>query len=85
MRVYMKKLLEAFDKGKGFSYPSASVVGNVIFSYRTPIAKRQGDTILLNTTKYSVTTSLQQSAIREYASDKGLKVKEVTHRFNLLG
>lgn len=84
MRVYMKKLLKAFDEGKGFNYPSASVVGNVIFSYRTPIAKRQGNTILLNATKYSVTTSLQQSAIREYANNKGFKVKEVTCNYNLL-
>lgn len=84
MRVYMKKLLKAFDEGKGFNYSSASVVGNVIFSYRTPIAKKQGKTILLNATKYSITTTLQQNAIREYASEKGLKVKEVTCNYNLL-
>jgi hypothetical protein len=52
------ELYEIFLNGgtKGKS-SSLSIVDNALISYSTPIARLQGDTVFLNTKKYSVTTS----------------------------
>ena len=45
-----------------------SIVGNILFSYRTPIAKRTNEGIILNKRKYSSTTSKLQNYIRTYTN-----------------
>lgn len=43
--------------------------GDKLFSYATCVAEWHDDTLYLNTTKYSVTTSKQTSRLRAFASD----------------
>lgn len=45
-----------------------SIIGDILFSYRTPIAKRTNDGIILNKRKYSSTTSKLQNYIRNYTN-----------------
>ena len=46
----------------------ASIIGDILYSYRTPIAKRTNDGIILNKRKYSSTTSKLQNYIRNYTN-----------------
>ena len=46
----------------------ASIRNDILFSYRTPIAKRTNEGIILNKRKYSSTTSKLQSYIRTYTN-----------------
>ena len=46
----------------------ASIIDDILFSYRTPIAKRTNEGIILNKRKYSQTTSKLQSYIRNYTN-----------------
>ena len=46
----------------------ASIQDDILFSYRTPIAKRTNEGIILNKNKYSSTTSKLQNYIRNYAN-----------------
>ena len=46
----------------------ASIIGDILFSYRTPIPKRTNDGIILNKRKYSSTTSKLQNYIRNYTN-----------------
>ena len=46
----------------------ASIIGDILFSYTTPIAKRTNDGIILNKSKYSSTTSKLQGYIRTYTN-----------------
>ena len=46
----------------------ASITGDILYSYTTPIAKRTNDGIILNKSKYSSTTSKLQNYIRTYTN-----------------
>ena len=46
----------------------ASIIGDILYSYRTPIAKRTNEGIILNKRKYSSTTSKLQCYIRTYTN-----------------
>ena len=46
----------------------ASIEGDILYSYTTPIAKRTNDGIILNKCKYSSTTSKLQNYIRIYTN-----------------
>ena len=46
----------------------ASIIDDILYSYRTPIAKRTNKGIILNKSKYSSTTSKLQGYIRNYAN-----------------
>ena len=46
----------------------ASIINDILYSYRTPIAKRTNDGIILNKSKYSSTTSKLQTYIRTYTN-----------------
>ena len=46
----------------------ASIIGDILYSYTTPIAKRTNDGIILNKSKYSSTTSKLQNYIRNYTN-----------------
>ena len=46
----------------------ASIINDILFSYRTPIAKRTNEGIILNKRKYSSTTSKLQNYIRSYTN-----------------
>ena len=52
----------------GGTITRASIKDDILFSYRTPIAKRTNDGIILNKCKYSQTTSKLQSYIRTYTN-----------------
>ena len=45
-----------------------SIIDDILFSYRTPIAKRTNEGIILNKRKYSSTTSKLQNYIRNYTN-----------------
>ena len=45
-----------------------SIIGDILYSYRTPIAKRTNEGIILNKRKYSSTTSKLQNYIRTYTN-----------------
>jgi len=51
--------------------------GQTIFSYRTPIIFRTADGILLDSTKYSKTTTSQQNSLRGLLTSKGFKRQEI--------
>jgi len=46
--------------------------GNVLVNYSTPIAIRIGNKVVLNSSKYSVTTSKHQNRVRDYADSRRL-------------
>lgn len=81
MRKNTQAVIEAFkqQQSKGNIGDSISTDGQTIFSYQTPIARyrmpisawssRLTPTILLDKSKYSHTTSTQQSTIRQSFSD----------------
>ena len=56
------------SKYYGGTVQRASIIDDILFSYRTPIAKRTNDGIILNKCKYSQTTSKLQSYIRTYTN-----------------
>lgn len=50
--------------------------GARLISYNTEIARMNGDHVAFNGTKYSVTTSCQQSGLRVFFAQSGLTVRE---------
>ena len=52
----------------GGSVYVASIQGDYLYSYNTPIATRTKDGIVLNGKKYSTTTSKLQGMIRRYCN-----------------
>lgn len=54
--------------------------GNTIWSYSTHLAHIKDGIMYLNTEKYSVTTSRQQSGLLNIASQYGLRVEKVTEQ-----
>ena len=70
---------QAFAKGKSAKSGSMYSTGNKLYSYGTVIATRQSDgSVVLNNTKYSVTTSKQQSLAKRELQNSGVKVSGVT-------
>lgn len=63
----MQELTKQFVQGCISAYTkTASIRGNVFYSYNTPIAYRKpGTCFYLNMDKYSTTTSGQQNALKE--------------------
>lgn len=59
-----KGLIALWLKGGTGKASSLSCVDGVLYSYRTPIAVKDGEGVFLNVGKYSPTTSRQQSAVR---------------------
>ncbi len=70
----IRSFLNGATKGKA---SSLSIDGNLLLSYATPIARREGDTIYLNKKKYSQTTSTQQNSVRRQARSMGFEVIDV--------
>lgn len=63
--------------------------GQTIFSYRTPIIFRTEGGILLDSTKYSKTTTRQQNSLRALLTSKGFKQenkenKEYLEKWNIV-
>ena len=71
-------LVKSFARGETSGHTSkspyygdiyvASIIDDILFSYRTPIAKRTNEGIILNKRKYSSTTSKLQNYIRNYTN-----------------
>jgi hypothetical protein len=77
MRRNTEAVFIAWMARKPLGGRSISTDGNRIFSYQTCIVERQGDgRVLVNRTKYSPTTSQQQSALAE-AIGYGLELRGV--------
>lgn len=72
-------LIYAFVEGKYAQNGSMSTNGEKLFSYRTCIAQKVGGTIVFNGTKYSVTTSKQQSYARRIFNGSAYRVYEITN------
>ena len=64
MRVCIKPVFQAWLNGKDKKTPSMSSMGGRILSYNTPILWREDGKVVLNETKYSRTTSNQQTGLR---------------------
>ena len=62
-------LINAFINGKTAQNGSMRTDGVKLFSYATCIAQKTSDGILLNTCKYSTTTSKQQTYTRRALED----------------
>lgn len=90
MREYIKKIMLAWSQGKqhassgcGCSYSgkqSMTLEGNTIWSYSTPIAHIKDGVMHLNTEKYSVTTTRQQSGLLNISGQYGLRVVKCTEK-----
>ena len=80
------QVIEAFEKGEALRTPKAPVPGGsrvaatfsepgsrqgVLYSYRTEVAYRNDDRILVTTKRYSVTTSKMLGHLRGYLVRKG--------------
>lgn len=79
MRVNTSKALAAFLAGKS-ARPAASVWtdGERIYSYGTCIVERIGGGLaLFNETRYSVTTTRQQNALRVALEQEGIALESV--------
>lgn len=61
-----RDLLNSFVNGatKG-SGSNLTIAGNELINYSTVIARREGNKILLNSNKYSKTTTVNQNIIRQ--------------------
>jgi hypothetical protein len=64
MRKNCKEAVKAFRERKECrKAESIWSNGDALYSYATPLLERDGDTLYLNRTKYSVTTSVHQGAL----------------------
>lgn len=85
VRKNVKQVFEAWSEGKwktaprgGGGYVSIRTDGNTIFSYDTPIVMRGKDgRVLVNVTRYSNTTSLQQYNIKFALSQAGIEFETI--------
>lgn len=74
-----KEICKAFAQGATEGKAnSMHIYENRIFSYDTCIAQRYGKKILFNVTKYSPTTSKQQTYLRDAINREGLEIVEVS-------
>ena len=83
MRKNVSQVLDAWESGRSLKTPSVWTDGKNIYSYDTIIlrgATHDGEPRphTLNATKYSATTSRQQSEIRLYFALQGHELPEVT-------
>lgn len=62
-----------YSEGKG---SNLYIDDDCLINYSTVIAKRSSEGLLLNTRKYSVTTSKNQTYIRQIAEELGIDVIE---------
>lgn len=66
MRRNTEKVLRALEKGKACTTASSIWTdGTNVYSYRTVLVTQEAGYFFVNRTKYSVTTSCQQSGLRE--------------------
>lgn len=65
--------LESME-GFGKRPDAAWADGNILYSYKTVIAKRLGNKVFVNETKYSATTSKLTNAVKSIANQMGLQV-----------
>jgi hypothetical protein len=74
-----QSVINAFLCGKSAKSSNGNLRtdGNKLVSYYTAIAVRMGDTIVLNRTKYSVSTSKIQTWLLYSVIESGLQYKEV--------
>lgn len=79
MRKNATAALSAFAKGHALRpSPSIHTDGETLFSYDTALAvMADAQTVVLNATRYSATTSTQQHAVRMHAHYGDLTVIEV--------
>lgn len=76
---YVDGILNAWENGREKIHPSMFTDGKDVYSYgkHFPLLVRSDDgTVLLNVSKYSVTTSKQQGDVRYFLSRNGWKVVE---------
>lgn len=91
MRAQNEKVIKAFLRGKRASSPkhalmwggygaSISTDGVILYSYNTPIARwastDESDGVLINSRKYSSTTSRQQADLLALVKEFGYKTAE---------
>jgi hypothetical protein len=64
MRRNTQKAVSAWEKGKACTAASSIWTdGEALYSYRTVLVTREAGWLFVNRTKYSVTTSCQQSGV----------------------
>lgn len=87
MREYVKRLFEAWQNGKkyarsgcGRNGASMTLDGDTFYSYRTPIAHWKNGIFWLNSDKYSVTTTRQQTSLKWMCYTYKVTFKEVTEK-----
>jgi hypothetical protein len=71
-------VINAFLSGRSASASHLSTDGRVIYTYAEPLAVRQGNTFLVNSTKYSMTSSCHRSKV--ICGIRHAKIIEVTER-----
>lgn len=57
--------------------------GQTIFSYKTPILFRTAGEVLLDSNKYSLTTTKQQNSLRELLTARGFKNRETKEKLEI--
>ena len=79
MRANTRNAMTAWVQGKECRKASAVWSnGDHVYSYHTCMVARASDgTVIVNATKYSVTTSCQQGGIRYYLASNGVAYVEV--------
>ena len=83
-RVNTTKAVQAWRHGKHYRAPGRNgssiwTAGGILYSYSTPIGKwsdAQGDVAILNMTRYSCTTTIQQRGVQQLLSQYGLRFIE---------
>ena len=70
MRTNNLEVIKAFRQGKEATSHNGNLIstGAILINYSTPIAKHSDNGIILNSTKYSRTTSTIQSKVRQYCN-----------------
>jgi hypothetical protein len=70
MRVNTGKALRAWTAGKMWKQAeSIWSNGTSLYSYDTELARKDGETVYLNVTRYSYTTSRHQNALKKVLPD----------------
>lgn len=67
-----KEVCKEFIRRRVASGSNLVSTGDKLFSYNTCIAQFNGHALILNETKYSVTTSKHQSYLRKTVTDSGI-------------
>lgn len=91
MRVQNEKIIKAWLDGRKASSPvrdidtgvftergaSISTDGEKLYSYWTPIAWREDGGVVVDMRKYSLTTTLQQSDLKQILAQEDIKYKVI--------